>query len=101
MKTKILSILALLLMTVTQGATAQSPTTSGIIWDTSTNSSTFSMPAYDVEVSTELWYILIQTKCHILSGSVTGVDGNASLKYGGGASVDANSRRGGGWDDEE
>ena len=45
--------------------------------------------------------VKIQTKCHILSGSLNGVDGNASLKYGGGASVDANSRRGGGWDDEE
>lgn len=33
--------------------------------------------------------------------SVNSVDGNANLRYGGGASVDANSRRGGDWDDEE
>ena len=45
--------------------------------------------------------VKLQHKNHILNASVTGVDGNASLKYGGGASVDANSRRGGGWDDEE
>ena len=45
--------------------------------------------------------VKIQTKCHILSGSLNGVDSNAGLKYGGGAAVDANSRRGGGWDDEE
>ena len=36
------------------------PTTSGITWNASTNSGTFLMPAYDVEVSTELWYILKQ-----------------------------------------
>ncbi len=36
------------------------PTTSGIDWNPSTNSGTFLMPAYDVEVSTELWYILKQ-----------------------------------------
>ena len=34
------------------------PTTSGITWNASTNSGTFLMPAYDVEVSTELWYRL-------------------------------------------
>ena len=34
------------------------PTTSGIDWNPSTNSGTFLMPAYDVEVSTELWYCL-------------------------------------------
>ena len=36
------------------------PTTSGIDWNPSTNSGTFLMPAYDVEVSTELWYKLKQ-----------------------------------------
>ena len=35
-------------------------TTSGIDWNPSTNSGTFLMPAYNVEVSTELWYILKQ-----------------------------------------
>jgi hypothetical protein len=34
------------------------PATSGIDWNTSTNSGTFTMPAYDMEVSTELWYRL-------------------------------------------
>ena len=34
--------------------------TSGIDWDPSTKSGTFLMPAYDVEVNTELWYILKQ-----------------------------------------
>ena len=43
--------------------------------------------------------VKIQHKCHILSGSVGNVEGNADLHYGGGASVDANSRRGGDWDD--
>ena len=38
------------------------PATSGIIWDTSTKSGTFSMPAYDVEVSTELWYKVDEEK---------------------------------------
>ena len=38
--------------------TCVGPTTSGIVWNTSTNSGTFLMPAYDVEVSTELWYRL-------------------------------------------
>ena len=45
--------------------------------------------------------VKLQHKSHILTASVTGVDGNADLHYGGGASVDANSRRGGDWDDEE
>jgi hypothetical protein len=46
--------------------------------------------------------VKIQQKSHILSGSLRGVSSNAEgLHYGGGASVDANSRRGGGWDDEE
>ena len=34
--------------------------TSGIDWNPSTKSGTFLMPAYNVEVSTELWYILKQ-----------------------------------------
>ena len=37
-------------------------TTSGIDWNPSTNSGTFSMPAYNVEVSTELWYKLSATE---------------------------------------
>ena len=37
-------------------------TTSGIDWDPSTNSGTFLMPAYNVEVSTELWYLVNETK---------------------------------------
>ena len=37
-------------------------TTSGIDWNPSTNSGTFLMPAYDVEVSTELWYLVSETK---------------------------------------
>ena len=46
--------------------------------------------------------VKIQHKCHILSGSLRGVSSNAEgLHYGGAGSVDANSRRGGGWDDEE
>jgi len=45
--------------------------------------------------------VKLQHKSHILSGSVNSVDGNANLRYGGGAAVDANSRRGGDWDDEE
>ena len=44
----------------TTGAWDESPTTSGITWNTSTNSGTFTMPAYDVEVNTELWYKLKQ-----------------------------------------
>lgn len=43
--------------------------------------------------------VKLQHKSHILTASVTGVDGNASLKYGGAGSGDANSRRGGDWDD--
>lgn len=38
------------------------PTTSGIDWNPSTNSGTFTMPAYDVEVNTELWYLVSETK---------------------------------------
>ena len=38
------------------------PTTSGIDWNPSTNSGTFLMPAYDVEVSTELWYKVDEEK---------------------------------------
>ena len=38
------------------------PTTSGIDWNPSTNSGTFAMPAYDVEVSTELWYKVDEEK---------------------------------------
>ena len=45
--------------------------------------------------------VKLQHRSHILTASVTGVDGKADLHYGGGAAVDANSRRGGGWDDEE
>ena len=60
MKKTILSLLVALMATT--GATAQSPTTSGITWDASTNSGTFDMPAYDVEVSTELWYKLDATE---------------------------------------
>ena len=37
-------------------------TTSGIDWNPSTNSGTFQMPAYNVEVSTELWYKLDATE---------------------------------------
>ena len=44
--------------------------------------------------------VKLQHKSHILTASVTGVDGNASLKYGGaGGNHEANSRGGGGWDD--
>lgn len=43
--------------------------------------------------------VKLQHRSHILNASVTGVDGNASLKYGGaGGNHEANSR-GGGWDD--
>ena len=58
MKKIILSLLVALMATT--GAWAQSPATSGITWNASTNSGTFTMPAYDVEVNTELWYILKQ-----------------------------------------
>ena len=58
MKKTILSLLVALLATT--GTWAQSPATSGITWNTSTNSGTFTMPAYDVEVNTELWYRLKQ-----------------------------------------
>jgi len=58
MKKTILSLLVALMATM--GARAQSPTTSGITWNASTNSGTFLMPAYDVEVNTELWYRLKQ-----------------------------------------
>ena len=37
-------------------------TTSGIDWNPSTNSGTFLMPAYNVEVSTELWYLVDEEK---------------------------------------
>jgi len=51
-------ILSLLVTLTTTGIWAQGPTTSGITWNTGTNSGTFAMPAYDVEVTTELWYKL-------------------------------------------
>ena len=60
MKKTILSLLVALMATT--GARAQSPTTSGITWNASTNSGTFSMPTYDVEVSTELWYKVDEVK---------------------------------------
>ncbi len=60
MKKIILSLLVALMATT--GATAQSPATSGITWNTGTNSGTFLMPAYDVEVSTELWYKVNEEK---------------------------------------
>ena len=60
MKKIILSLLVALMATT--GATAQSPATSGITWNTGTNSGTFNMPAYDVEVSTELWYKVDEEK---------------------------------------
>ena len=60
MKKTILSLLVALMATT--GAWAQSPTTSGIDWNPSTNSGTFLMPAYDVEVSTELWYKVDEEK---------------------------------------
>ena len=41
--------------------TYASTTVSGIIWNVESNRGTFSMPAYDVEVSTELWYRLSET----------------------------------------
>ena len=54
-------------LTAENGATVElfahwssNTTTSGIDWDPSTDSGTFLMPAYNVEVSTELWYILKQ-----------------------------------------
>ena len=44
--------------------------------------------------------VKIQHQSHILSGSVNRVSSDdVDLDYGGGASVDANARRGGGWDD--
>jgi hypothetical protein len=43
--------------------------------------------------------VKLQHKSHILTDSMNRVGGNADLHYGGGASVDANSRRGGDWDD--
>ena len=54
MKKTILSLLVALMATT--GARAQSPATSGITRNTSTTRGTFLLPAYDVEVSTELWY---------------------------------------------
>lgn len=45
--------------------------------------------------------VRIQQQCHILSGSMNKVDGNASLKYGGGGSGDARSRGASDWDDDE
>ena len=56
MKTKIISILALLL-TVTQGAGAQVTVT-----PVDATHYQFNMPAYNVEVSTELWYLVSETK---------------------------------------
>ena len=56
MKTKIISILALLL-TVTQGAWAQVPVT-----PVDATHYQFNMPAYNVEVSTELWYKVNEEK---------------------------------------
>ena len=60
MKKTILSLLVALMATT--GTRAQSPTTSGITWNTSTNSGTFLMPAYDVEVNTELWFKVDEEK---------------------------------------
>ena len=60
MKKIILSLLVALMATT--GAWAQGPTVSGITWNTGTNSGTFTMPAYDVEVSTELWYKVDEEK---------------------------------------
>ena len=60
MKKTILSLLVALMATT--GTWAQSPTTSGITWNASTNSGTFDMPAYNVEVSTELWYLVDEEK---------------------------------------
>ena len=56
MKTKIISILALLL-TVTQGAWAQVTVT-----PVDATHYQFNMPAYNVEVSTELWYLVNEEK---------------------------------------
>jgi hypothetical protein len=60
MKKTIISLLVALMATT--GAWAQSPTTSGITWNASTNSGTFTMPAYNVEVSTELRYKVDEEK---------------------------------------
>ena len=48
--------------TFTYNPVPAGPTTSGIDWNPSTNSGTFLMPAYDVEVSTELWYKVDEEK---------------------------------------
>jgi hypothetical protein len=46
--------------------------------------------------------VRIQHQCHILSGSITGTDGNANLIYGGSGSGSARARSNGGidWDEE-
>ena len=56
-------------LTAVNGATVElfahwssNTTTSGIDWNPSTNSGTFLMPAYNVEVSTELWYLVNEEK---------------------------------------
>lgn len=56
-------------LTATDGATVDlyahwtcNTATSGIDWNPSTNSGTFLMPAYNVEVSTELWYKVDEEK---------------------------------------
>ena len=67
----------------TTGAWAQGPTTSGITWNTATNSGTFSMPAYGVEVSTELWYKLSQTGDNTAYKTKTNVFLERTLQTGG------------------
>ena len=50
----------------------------------------------------EMKIVLLQHKCQILSGSpVTGINGNANLRYGQGNSGTARSRSSEDWDDEE
>jgi hypothetical protein len=75
-------ILSLLVSLTTTGAWAQSPTVSGITWNTGTNSGTFTMPAYDVEVSTELWYCLDEAKDNSSLASQTNVFLKRTIKAG-------------------
>ena len=63
--------------------TCVGPTTSGIVWNTSTNSGTFLMPAYDVEVTTELWYRLSQTEDNTAYQTKTNVFLERTLQAGG------------------
>lgn len=77
------TILSLLVALMTTGAWAQSPTTSGIVWNTSTNSGTFLMPAYDVEVTTELWYRLSQTEDNTTYQTKTNIFLERTLQAGG------------------